>query len=159
MYAGSNVRAAIAETVFHDIPPRGGPRSVPFDRIKDRVIGRVVPRRNLKLADFTSAGLHRVGATPREITETGPVTYPKTASWGQAVYDHEERFDGIYWMSRLANVGPAVMLFGRRVRAADLIHTGARDLEPLTAPSALETLLGYAEDLDLQISGLPWLRH
>lgn len=159
-YAAANLTGALAETVFHDIPPRSAtPRVVAFDRLLSRVVARVIPRRTLKLADFTSAGLTGLGLDRREIIETvDPDLYLDTVKWAHAVYTDPETFDGIHWISRLDDTCASVVLFGGRVRPEDLEHDPARDMGPLTMPGTVDDVLDIASRRQIDIVGLPWLR-
>ena len=116
-YAGEAAEAAFAETVFHDLVP-GARRSVPFARIEQRAVSWLQLTRDLRLAQLHGFGLLRAGVKASELTDTPPRTYARTAPWGQAIYDHPERVDGIAWMSRQFNSQRALLLWGDRVSEA-----------------------------------------
>jgi hypothetical protein len=52
--------------------------------------------------------------TQGELIETSSRQYPRTAAWGQALYDHAN-YDGLIWRSRQFNDSLAMMLWGDRV--------------------------------------------
>ncbi len=119
LYGGEAVEAAFAETVFHDLVP-GARRSLPFARIEQRAVSWFELTRDLRLAQLHGFGLLRAGVKASELTDTPPRTYARTAPWGQAIYEHPERVDGIAWMSRQFNSQRALLLWGDRVSEADV---------------------------------------
>lgn len=148
LYGAENPQAALAETVFHEVPTREsrlgllrglltGDRDVLVEsqrgvRYKSKIVGRVISQlrtgRDLLLVQLHDLGLKRLQLEATEITDTGPGAYERTREWAQALYDAAP-CDGLVWMSRLFNSQKAVTLFGDRVSATDL--------EVVTAPLAL----------------------
>ncbi len=119
LYGGEAVEAAFAETVFHDLVP-GARRSLPFARIEQRAVSWFQLTRDLRVAQLHGFGLLRAGVNASELTDTPARTYARTALWGQSIYEHPERVDGIAWMSRQFNSQRALLLWGDRVSEADV---------------------------------------
>lgn len=119
LYGGEAVEAAFAETVFHDLVPAAR-RSLPFARIEQRAVSWFQLAHDLRVAQLHGFGLLRAGVKASELTDTPPRTYARTALWGQAIYEHPERVDGIAWMSRQFNSQRALLLWGDRVSEADV---------------------------------------
>jgi hypothetical protein len=115
LYAADTERAAIAETLLHDIPVTGG--RLPYDAYANSVMGRLIIGRPIRLASLRGLGLRRLGVTARQVTDTDASEYPRTVAWAQAA--HAAGFDGVAWTSRLCNDARAVVLFGDR--AADAV--------------------------------------
>ena len=121
IYGADLVDGAVSETVFHDVPVRGPGRRILRKALVPMVLSTVIPSRGLQLVELHGAGLGRLGTTHGELIETSAAQYPRTAHWGQALYDHPDSFDGLIWRSRHFNDSFALMLWGDRVsRFADL---------------------------------------
>lgn len=117
LYAAASEEAAVAETILHDIPLRGG-RIFPENYL-DCVMARLTCRRALALAQFCGPGLRHLGVRARSLTDTEAGTYARTVAWAQVVWKHTA-CDGIVWMSRHWNTDRAVVLFGDRISAREL---------------------------------------
>jgi len=156
---GADTRAgALSETVFHDVPVRGAVRSVRYQDLAHRFLVEIVPQRSLRLADFTSRGLARIGIDRREMIETGPGGYEVTARWSAAVHADPRDFDGITWVSRQDDQSHAVVLFGDRLDAErDLPATTDDALLRLTSWEGFDTVAKLADQMGIVITGLPGL--
>jgi RES domain len=90
--------------------------------------------REFRLARLRGQGLTRLHVRREELIDVGPDDYPYTARWAQALYESEERFDGIAWTSHQNDAGLAMMLWEGRVDPdRDLAPTGeslALDRDP-----------------------------
>lgn len=116
LYGAQTIDAAICESLLHDIPQAGGllrPRAY-----RDKIGARLTVGRNLKLASFMGLGLKALKIEQSQLTDTSPTTYNYTVAWAKAAYD--AGFDGAVWMSRRCNTDRAYVLFGDRVKPADL---------------------------------------
>jgi hypothetical protein len=121
LYGADLVEGALSETVFHDVPVRGDGRRVQHKTLLQLVRSTVIPRRELRLVRLHAAGLKRLHVTHSELIESSAAAYPRTAAWGQALYDYGG-FDGLVWRSRQFNDSLALMLWGDRVnRFKDLV--------------------------------------
>lgn len=142
LFGGEAVEAAFAETVFHDLVPAAR-RSLSFARIEQRAVSWFQLTRDLRLGQLHGFGLLRAGVKASELTDTPPRTYRQTARWGQAIYEHPERVDGIAWMSRQFNSQRALMLWGDRVSEADIGFRSGSTL-PLFMGAGLELVSDIA---------------
>ena len=69
---------------------------------------------NLRLANLTTDGLHRLKVPKAELIASAPIDYPNTARWAEAIHHQHPDVDGLYWMSRQRDRDHALMLFGDR---------------------------------------------
>jgi hypothetical protein len=117
-YLARTPEAAVAESVLHNVPLHGG-MIFPEDYL-GRIMGRLLPGRTLRLAQFAGPGLRRLNVHAADLTDTDPDTYAQTVQWAQAVSEDTD-LDGIVWMSRHWNTSEAVVLFGDRISATELV--------------------------------------
>lgn len=121
---GSNAEdGAIAETIFHDVPVHGTIRSVPESRLDEAAIVTLVAERDLVLIELHGFGLRRLRVQPADLTGTDPAEYPSTVPWAKALHAAFPHIDGLVWMSKQFNSAKALVLFGDRVRPAELTIT------------------------------------
>lgn len=119
LYGAEGEDAAIAETVFHDVPP--GPRAVVYGRrLAPLGIARLRPERDLRLVELLGHGLRRLGLRGPHLTATDAVAYPHTVRWTAALHASFPGIDGLLWMSRQFNAEKALVLFGDRVAEVEL---------------------------------------
>jgi RES domain len=143
---------ALSETVFHDVPTRGPGRRILRKALVPMVMSAITPVRDLRLVELHGAGLGRLGVAHDELIETGAKQYPRTALWGQALYNHTDGFDGLIWRSRQFNDSLAMMLWGDRVaRFADLRPHPAAPPVPLFAGTGFEKVRELAEAAGITI--------
>jgi len=142
LYGGSTLDCAIFETVFHDVPMDAPDKFVDLDGFAQRGYGQLLPSRDLKLADLTSEGLHRLKVPKEELIASPARDYPDTALWAQALHRQFRDIDGLLWMSRQRDRDPALVLFGDRVNG---VLSGQRIGGPLARNPALrEAVLAAA---------------
>jgi hypothetical protein len=142
LYGGSTLDCAIFETVFHDVPMDAPDKFVDLDGFAQRGHGQLLPSRDLKLADLTSEGLHRLKVPKEELIASPARDYPDTALWAQALHRQFRDIDGLLWMSRQRDRDPALVLFGDRVNG---VLSGQRIGGPLARNPALrEAVLAAA---------------
>lgn len=120
MYGAAQEFAALAETVFHDVPISGTSRVVFESRLGSLSIGRLQPTRDLCLVSLHGFGLHRLSLRAQNLTDTNASDYPRTIEWARTLHAALPDIDGLAWMSRQFNSSLALILFGDRVSAADL---------------------------------------
>lgn len=149
LYAAEGVGAALAESVFHDVPVRPrNDRRVAFSKLEGRVLSSIRTRRPLPLAELHHPGLGQLGLEPRDITDTYPSEYPRTRAWAQALHD-AGGLQGLVWMSRLFNTERAYTFFGDRVSSDDFEITS--DPVPLDDGPGLDLVYEHAEAADITI--------
>ena len=149
LYGAETRAAAIAESVFHDVPlrpPEG--RRLSASKLHGKTLVELRSERDLELVELHHPGLGRLGLTAEEITATNPSAYPRTRAWAQALHDRGDH-QGIVWMSRLFNVDRAHTFFGDRVAETAFAAVG-RPL-PLWEGPGLELVYELAEQLAITI--------
>lgn len=119
LYGAETEKSAVAESILHDVPITGG--RVNRDDYGDKLMGRVVVQRGLKLAAFMGGGFRTLGVEASNITLTDASRYEETVGWAEAA--HQAGFDGCVWMSRQHNTDMAYVFFGDagRVQEMDLV--------------------------------------
>jgi hypothetical protein len=139
LYGADLVQGALSESVFHDVPVRGKGRRIQRKALLPMMRSTAVPEHDLRLVQLHGAGLTRLGVTHAGLIESSARQYPRTAAWGQALYDHGD-YDGLVWRSRQFNDSYALMLWGDRVdRFKDL------DVDQTSAPLSLFAGAGFDE--------------
>jgi RES domain len=84
MYAADTEDAAIAETLLHDIPVKGG--VLPNDQYADKVLVRLNVIRNLNVAVLHGMGLRRLQVRAQDVTSGPASTYASTVRWAEAAH-------------------------------------------------------------------------
>lgn len=111
---------ALSETVFHRVPIRGTDRSIPRSFLKTMLVSVLAPTRDLKLVQLHGYGLRRLEISRAELIETGADRYEQTTRWARALHACGDQIDGLVWVSRQHDTSLALVLFGDRVKRADL---------------------------------------
>lgn len=120
LYGAGSLDGALSETVFHDVPIRGASRCILRSSLKTMLVSVLAPRRDLQLVQLHGYGLRRLGTSRAELVESGADQYGQTARWAEALHDCGDGIDGLVWVSRQHDTSLALVLFGDRVRRADL---------------------------------------
>lgn len=110
MYAADTEDAAIAETLLHDIPQRGG--VLPYDQYAGKVLVRLRITKRIHVGVLHGNELRRLKVTAAELTSSPASSYPSTVRWAEAA--HEAGLDGLVWMSRQCNDTKAFVFLGDR---------------------------------------------
>lgn len=108
LYAADTERAALAESLLHDVPAAGG--YLTYGEYADKIMGMVAVSRDLRLASLRGLGLRRLQVEAREVTDTDASEYSRTVAWARAT--HDAGYDGLAWTARRCNDTRAVALFG-----------------------------------------------
>lgn len=140
IYGADLEQGALSETVFHDVPVRGKAKRIQRRALIHMVLSTIAPTRELRLVRLHGAGPNRLQVTHANLIETSSRQYPRTALWGQALYDHDPTIDGIVWRSRQFNDSLALMLWGDRVDRFEEV-----EFDPDTAPLPLYVGDGLAK--------------
>ena len=127
LYAGGTVESAIYETVFHDVPLNAGRKTVPRGMVEGRKHSTLLVRRALRLASLRGPDLKQWGVRRETLIGSLPTQYGRTALWAKAIHDRFGDVDGLVWTSNLCDPDAALLLFGDRVVAADLLVAGVRE--------------------------------
>jgi len=139
LYGADLVKGALSESVFHDVPIRSKGRGIQRKALVPVMRSTTIPKRDLRLVKLHGDGLKRLGVTHAELIETSARQYPRTAAWGQALYDPGD-YDGLVWRSRQFNDSYAVMLWGDRVKRRKDI-----DVDDANPPLSLYLGAGFDE--------------
>jgi RES domain len=111
LYAGLDACVAFRETarVYSSTP-------ISRDFLNPNCLSVVYPQRDLILVDLSGAGLTMIGADARITTGS----YDLSQAWSQALYNHADRIDGLYYRSRYDPSRLCVALYDSRVSLAEL---------------------------------------
>lgn len=139
LYGADLVEGALSESVFHDVPVRRPARRIQRKALVPMIRSTLIPQRDLRLVRLHSAGLKKLGVTHAELIESSARQYPRTAAWGQALYNLGD-YDGLVWHSRQFNNSFAVMLWGDRVKRRKDI-----DVDNANPPLSLYLGVGFDE--------------
>lgn len=87
----------------------------------------------MTLATLHPPDLARYGITADQLTATNAMYYPITARWAEAIHRTHSAVEGLEWTSYRAGPERAYVLFGDRVKSADLVSAGDEVLIPRDA--------------------------
>lgn len=119
LYAGSTLRAAIHETIFHDIPANAEMKTVPLQEVVQRSHSELKTTRSLKLVELRNVNLNAWKITRRELISSNPTQYQSTAKWAEVIHHQFPDTDGLVWTSNQCDPDDAYVFFGDRVAAGD----------------------------------------
>jgi hypothetical protein len=122
LYAATTPRGALMESIFRDVPYRAGFKNVALKRLEGRVCSTLRFQKNFQLLDLSKVALRGIGIRPGQLIDTTKEHYPVTRGWAEQVYAAHPRLQGFLWSSRQDDRALAVVLFGRRVNASDLLN-------------------------------------
>jgi hypothetical protein len=133
LYAASSRVSAIYETLFHDAAVKGArSKSLPLKAL-NKHYGSWVTQRALTLATLYAPDLARYGVTVDQLTATNAMYYPITARWAEAIHRAHPAIEGLEWTSYRGGPDKAYILFGDRVKSAELVCAGDEVLIPKDA--------------------------
>jgi hypothetical protein len=115
IYAAATEAGAISEVILHDIPTpsTGYLHDWESDKAGKQHLSRIrLP--DLQLVDLQQ-GLQAAGLEQWELFGTDKPDYPRTRRWALHIWKTMPDAAGLIWMSKRANEGAALMLFGDRV--------------------------------------------
>lgn len=151
LYAGSSIKAALMETVFHEVPvPSSG--AILFE---SNIIERKWVRTDfanteaLSLIDLTSVGLQRIGLTRPEVIDTTSTKYPFTRSLAGKLYAYFPQAHGMRWVSRLYDEGTCIVLYEDRIAPGMLVQTSAST--GVLYGETVNELVELVEQLDMSL--------
>jgi hypothetical protein len=84
------------------------------------VVSKLISNRDLVLAQLHGHGLRRLEVLRSELIDSEVEAYTRTVLWAQALHRSKSCVDGLIWVSRQFDTALALVLFGDRVRRADL---------------------------------------
>jgi hypothetical protein len=121
LYAATSPRGALMESVFRDVPYRAGFKNVDPKRLQGRACSTLRFQKDFQLLDLSKVALRGIGIQPLQLIDTTKAHYPVTRLWAEQVYESFTRLQGFLWSSRQDDRALAVLLFGSRVEASDLV--------------------------------------
>ena len=146
LYAATTPRGALMESVFRDVPYRAGFKHVDAKRLEGKLCSTLLFQSDFKLLDLSKVALRGLGIPPRQLIDTTKAHYPATRAWAEQVYAAHPHVQGLLWSSRQVDRALAVVLFGTRIKASDLLD--AKSSRPLiTKDVPEEFVLELATDL------------
>ncbi|WP_298234585.1 RES family NAD+ phosphorylase [uncultured Azohydromonas sp.] len=126
LYAGTTLEVALMETVLHDLPSPSAGFILTLDpRIEPRRVARLRTATPLRLADFTSLGLRRLGLQRSEVIDSHKSGYALTRQLAGWLYRSRPDLQGIWWTSRQDDRAQALLLFATRLPPAPLATLAA----------------------------------
>lgn len=114
-YAAASFECATHETIFHEIQHAAPRKTIDFDVIEGLHYSVVIPSRALIMATLFEPDLNRWGITRRDLIDTYPTAYARTALWALAIHDAHRDIDGLEWTSKRCDPVSAYLFFGDRV--------------------------------------------
>ncbi len=127
LYAADTLKAAVYETIFHDIPVTARRRTVPRTLVQSRAHGQLQIRRGLQLASLRGPDLRQWRISRNSLITTSPSLYRDTALWAAAIHHQFPDVEGLLWTSNQCDPDTAYLFFGDRVAAEDFNLVQARD--------------------------------
>ena len=119
IYAGATLRAAIHETIFHDVPANATTKTVRLGEVLNRTHSELQTNRNLPLVELRNVTLGKWGISRRELISSSPALYHQTVLWAEAVHRVIANADGLVWTSNQCDPDDAYLFFGDRVQEGD----------------------------------------
>jgi hypothetical protein len=114
LYAARDADTSIVESLFHDVPLHGT-RQLARAALAERVLSRLAPVRDLRLITLRD----------HELIEAPATAYASTADWAAEQHAAAPEADGMVWLERRIAGRPAMVLFGDRIAAGELVVTSA----------------------------------
>ncbi len=120
LYGGSTFECAAMETVFHDVPFAPGFKTFDKDKLNGNCISVISASRALRLINLSAVPLRKLGIARKDLIESDAADYTLTRPWAVALHEQVPQADGLYWVSRQDDEARALVLFGDRVKAAEV---------------------------------------
>lgn len=127
LYAASTLRAAIHETIFHDIPARAMIKTVRRNDVQSRTHSELLTVRDLRLVELRSVTLGSWGISRRDLISSCAAQFGQTVLWAEAIHHSFPDADGLVWTSNQCDPDDACLLFGDRVWQSDFRLVRSRD--------------------------------
>ena len=127
LYASATLRAAIHETIFHDIAANAAVRTVRLDAMRIRTHSELELARDLKLVELRTVTLGRWGISRNDLISSRAALYGQTVLWAAAVHRDIPDADGLVWTSNQCDPDDACLFFGDRVHERDFTVSRSRD--------------------------------
>lgn len=127
LYASATLRAAIHETILHDIPASAAIKTVRLNEVHERTHSVLRTNRDLRLVELRSVTLGKWGISRRDLITSGPAKYGETVLWAAAIHRDTPDAHGLVWTSNQCDPDNACLFFGDRVDESDFTTVRSRD--------------------------------
>lgn len=127
LYASNALRAAIHETIFHDIIAGCNVRTVPLAAVKKKTHSKMSTLRDLCLVELRNVPLNRWGISRRDLISSSPDSFDRTVLWAEAIHRDIPEADGLVWTSNQCDPDDAFLFFGDRVHKSDFKPVQSRN--------------------------------
>ncbi len=127
LHASATPRAAIHETIFHDVPANATTKTVRLNEVQIRTHSELLTNRDLRLVELRNVTPGRWGISRRDLISSSPAAYGQTVLWAEAVHHDVPDADGLVWTSNQCDPDDACLFFGDRVRESDFTAVRSRD--------------------------------
>lgn len=149
LYGADTLRAALAETVLHDLDVADPFASIPEWKLTDRSLSMVLPTRPLKLIQLYRLELGKMGRDHAAHFAFDRGAYTLCQGLAAELYQMHLDADGLIWMSVRDDTRRACLLFEDRAGAA----LTKMSEEPLARKGpAMDTVLTELAALDIDVS-------
>jgi len=142
-YAATSLSCAIYETIFHDIDASAQYKTIPFTALESLVYSTLHINRPLRLAALFSADLMKFSLDRQQVIDTPRSGYPTTRLWSPAAHMSAADVDGMIWVSRKYDQERAMVLFGDRVTADNIVTLSSHSVTENSG--TLETIFEFAQ--------------
>ena len=129
LYAAATLRAAIHETIFHDIPANARIKAVRLNDVRTRTHSQLLTNRDLQLVELCNVTLGIWGISRSDLISSGPALYDQTVLWAAAIRRDVPDADGLIWTSNQCDPDDACLFFGDRIHEGDFTVVRSRDGE------------------------------
>ena len=120
IYAASDIKSALMETVLHDAPSPAHGFIYLAPVPEQRVLVQLTNMSALRLANLQTLGLRRVGIKRAELIDSEKPPYAATRDFARALHAARPDVQGLSWHLR-QNHGEVIVLFADRMAPADLV--------------------------------------
>lgn len=115
MYAANHLNCAIYETLLHDVPVGAMGMTLGWHRIDPSDHSELILTAPVLVAQLNEPDLKRMETTRRELLDSSPRHYRKTAAWAAALIDEHPHIAGLAWTSSKDDAGTSYVFFGARI--------------------------------------------
>lgn len=150
LYGGNTFECATMETVFHDIAFASGFKAFDKDKLNGKCVSVITSSRNLQLVNLSNVALRKLGIARVHLIESDAANYPLTRPWAAALHEQLPQAHGLVWVSRQHDEARALVLFGDKVKEADLIQA-VPPMAIVANPMCYGKLLSLAQQIGVNI--------
>ena len=127
LYASATLRAAIHETILHDVPADAEIKTVRLNEVHGRTHSVLRTNRGLRLVELRNVTLGRWAISREDLITSDPAIYGETVLWAAAIHRDVPGAHGLVWTSNQCDPDNACLFFGDRVDESDFTIVRSRD--------------------------------